>query len=79
MTEVRSVRVFDTPSGMGGSFTVSIVETLPDGETVRLRVWYGRASPHGWVPWRDWDGFRFEAKKAALSNERDMPLYKGRD
>lgn len=42
MTEVRSVRVYDTPSGMGGSFTVSIVEGLPDGETVRLRVWYGR-------------------------------------
>ena len=51
MTEIRFIRVFDTPSGMGGSFTVSIVEDLPDGKTVRLRVWYGRASRQGWVPW----------------------------
>ena len=76
MTEVRSVRVFDTPSGMGGSFTVSIVEDLPDGETVRLRVWYGRASPQGWVPWPEWDGFRFEGRRDRLSNPRTMPLFK---
>ena len=51
---IRHVEVFDTPSNMGGSFTVSIVREL-DAERVEVRVWYGRPTPMGWEPWKDWD------------------------
>lgn len=47
MSAPRSVTVYDTPSGMGGSFTVSIDRDI-DPETVEVRVWYGRAIPQGW-------------------------------
>ncbi|RWQ33366.1 MAG: hypothetical protein EOS21_29735 [Mesorhizobium sp.] len=36
----RYITVYDTPSNLGGSFTVSIVETLA-GTAVKVRVWYG--------------------------------------
>lgn len=75
MSARRSVEVYDIASGMGGSFTVEIVEDLP-ADRVKLRVWYGRASPQGWVPWRDWDGFHLEGDRAQLSNKRTMPLFK---
>lgn len=42
MAQHRSIEVYDTPSGLGGSFTVSIVREA--GERVTVRVWYGRAS-----------------------------------
>ncbi|NRQ18919.1 hypothetical protein [Ensifer sesbaniae] len=71
----RSVEVFDTPSGMGGSFTVSIVEELA-ADKVRVRVWYGRATAQGWEVWKEWDGYTFETERAALTNQRTMPLFK---
>ncbi|TCL87945.1 hypothetical protein C8J38_1278 [Rhizobium sp. PP-WC-2G-219] len=71
----RSVEVFDIPSGLGGSHTVEIVSELHGG-MVRLRVWYGRATVTGWEPWKDWDGYRFEADRAELKNKRTMPLFK---
>jgi len=43
---IRHVEVFDTPSNMGGSFTVSIVREL-DAERVEVRVWYGHPTPMG--------------------------------
>lgn len=39
----KYVIVYDTPSEMGGSFTVSIKREI-DLETVEVRVWYGRAT-----------------------------------
>ena len=73
--ERRSVEVFDTPSGLGGSHTVSIVQELaPD--RVQVRVWYGRATPRGWEAWKDWDGYTFATERAALTNKRTMPLFK---
>jgi len=71
----RSVEVFDIPSGLGGSHTVEIVRELQGGK-VRLRVWYGRATATGWEPWKDWDGYRFDADRAELKNKRTMPLFK---
>ncbi|ASY74388.1 hypothetical protein [Sinorhizobium fredii] len=71
----RSVEVFDTPSGMGGSFTASIVEGL-SADKVRVRVWYGRATAQGWEAWKEWDGYTFETERAALTNQRTMPLLK---
>ncbi|NKC05464.1 hypothetical protein HED55_27200 [Ochrobactrum haematophilum] len=44
MTKRRQIEVYDTPSGMGGSFTVEIIAHL-DHERVKVRVWYGRATP----------------------------------
>ena len=52
----RSVETFDTPSGLGGSFTVSVLEELAEGR-VLVRVHY---------PTRDWDGFQFAAARADL-------------
>ena len=43
----RSVEVFDTPSGLGGSHTVEVVEDLGNSK-VSVRVWYGRATATGW-------------------------------
>ena len=71
----RSVEVFDTPSGMGGSFTVSIAEELA-AENEWVRVWYGGATAQGWESWKDWDGYTFETDRAALTNQRTMPLFK---
>ncbi|WP_292489656.1 hypothetical protein, partial [Mesorhizobium sp.] len=71
----KHVTVYDTTSQLGGSFTVSIVETLA-GNAVKVRVWYGRATAQGWEAWKDWDGYTFQTDRAALTNERIMPLFK---
>ncbi|RWD28644.1 hypothetical protein [Mesorhizobium sp.] len=71
----RHVTVYDTPSQLGGSFTVSIVETLAEN-AVKVRVWYGRATAQGWEAWKDWDGYTFQTNRAALCNERTMPLFR---
>ncbi|MGI2036267.1 hypothetical protein ACRQ1B_28230 [Rhizobium panacihumi] len=71
----RSVEVYDIPSGLGGTHTVEIVENL-EGDKVRLRVWYGIATPRGWEAWEDWDAYEFEAARADLTKKRTMPLFK---
>lgn len=75
MSKRRQIEVYDTPSGMGGTFTVEIVAHL-DHERVKVRVWYGRATSQGWECWNEWDGYRFETKQAELRNRRMMPLYR---
>ena len=72
----RDVEVFDTPSGLGGSYTVSI--EAEDAERVRVRVWYGRPTSTGWESWADWDGYTFETTRGALRNPRRMSLYRDR-
>ena len=54
----RSVEAFDTSSGLGGSFTVSILQDLGDGR-VRVRVHY---------PTRDWDGYQFSVARSELKS-----------
>ncbi|MEJ7014771.1 hypothetical protein [Sinorhizobium meliloti] len=71
------MEVYDTPSGMGGSFTVSIKREL-EGESVEVRVWYGRATAIGWEPWPDWDGYTFNVARDQLKNRRVMALYSNR-
>jgi len=71
----ESVLVFDTPSGMGGSFTVSIVKELGDN-WVTVRVWYGRATANGWESWNEWDGYTFATTADKLINPRPMKLFK---
>lgn len=75
MAQRRFVTVYDTPSGLGGSHTVSIDREI-DAETVEVRVWYGRATPNGWERWRDWDGYVFTTRRDALTKERRLSLYK---
>ncbi|MCH4544110.1 hypothetical protein ABDF71_24515 [Ochrobactrum sp. WV_118_8] len=75
MRKGESVTVFDTPSNLGGSFTVSIASEI-DSETVEVRVWYGRATPSGWEPWKDWDGYTFQTRRDLLINQRVMRLRK---
>lgn len=38
MSKRRSVEVYDTPSGLGGSFNVEIVEDI-GADRVKVRVW----------------------------------------
>ncbi|MER9313248.1 hypothetical protein NKI51_28890 [Mesorhizobium australicum] len=44
--------------------------------TVKVRVWYGRATAQGWEAWKDWDGYTFQTDRAALTKERTMQLSK---
>jgi hypothetical protein len=73
----RTVEVFDTPSGLGGSHTVEVIDDIGHGK-VRVRVWYGRATATGWEAWKDWDGYTFDTSRDQLRNKRTMPLYKSR-
>lgn len=75
MSKRTEIEVFDTSSGMGGSFTVSIVREL-GGDAVKVRVWYGRATPEGWQAWPDWDGYTFETTRDRLTKRRMMKLFK---
>ncbi|WP_167481071.1 hypothetical protein [Mesorhizobium waimense] len=70
----RHVTVYDTPSHLGGSFTVSIVETLA-GNAVKVRVWYGRATAQGWAAWKDWDGYSFQTNRVALHKRADNAAF----
>ena len=39
--------VWDTPSGMGGTFTVTLIENDPAKDSVLARVCYGRLDEAG--------------------------------
>ncbi len=73
----KEVEVYDTPSNLGGSFTVSIIEEI-DETTVKVRVWYGRATINGWETWREWDGSMFVTTRDRLIKKRIMPLFSNR-
>ena len=63
--------VYDTPSNLGGTFTVTILERNDDAGTARVRVCYGRFREDGsYVPWPDWDGYTFVTGLDQLTNER---------
>ena len=68
------IEVYDTPSGLGGTHTVSIV--ADHGDTCEVRVWYGCATRQGWEGWPDWNGHTFTAQKSDLTNRRMMALKK---
>lgn len=74
--------VWDTPSGMGGTFTVTLLEDEPASADVLARVCYGRLDEDGrYHPWRDWDGYTFRVRRDELSNPRRFgdptPRYRG--
>lgn len=72
---MKAIEVYDVPSGMGGKFTVSILNEIDDN-IVECRVWYGRPTRLGWESWTDWDGYTFTTDRAKLSNKRMMALTK---
>jgi len=60
--------VYDTPSGLGGTFTVQIVEE--DGERCKVQTIYGGLDPIS-GHFRPWDDcLEFWTTRAELSNER---------
>ena len=61
----KEIQVYDTPSGLGGSFTVSVLSKSEDTDELVCRVWYGRFGFHGWESWRDLDG---------LTNPRQLKI-----
>ncbi len=69
----KEIDVYDTPSNVGGTFTVSIVKDLGQ-DLVTVRVWYGRPTEKGWKAWREWDGYRFNVNRARLTNPRKMTI-----
>tara|TARA_R110001606_G_scaffold233942_1_gene381506 strand:+ start:1062 stop:1301 length:240 start_codon:yes stop_codon:yes gene_type:complete len=71
----KTVEVYDFPSNMGGSHTVSIIEKL-DNNRVKCRIWYGHATWQGWQSWADFSGFEIECNQAELTNKRTMQLTK---
>ncbi|QYA10813.1 hypothetical protein [Agrobacterium larrymoorei] len=78
MHHAREIEVFDMPSNLGGTFTVSIEEEI-DAETVSARIWHGRATVHGWEAWPAWHGIVFPVRRALLKNRRSLALYSERD
>jgi len=57
--QAAPVKTYSTPSGLGGSFTVSIVEEV-DAATVKVRVHY---------PTKNWDGYTFTTTRDKLIPE----------
>ena len=71
MTITAETPVWDTPSGMGGTFTVALLEDDPACPTVLARVCYGRLDEAGrYHPWREWDGYTFRVARTELSHPR---------
>ncbi len=68
------IDVFSIKSGMGGAFTVSIVDESPD--SVLVRVWYGGATVNGWNSWGDWDGMKIKTTRDHLYNPAKQTLRK---
>ncbi len=77
MERQREVEVYDTPSNLGGSFTVSI-DAVVDEDTVMSCFWYGRPTVKGWEARQDWHGVTFPVRRELLKNPRIMPLYSNR-
>jgi hypothetical protein len=46
-TPLSGVEVYDVDSGLGGHFSVSIIQNLENGDVV-VQVWYGEFTNSGW-------------------------------
>lgn len=65
------VKVYDVDSGIGGHFTVSIVQELANGFVV-VRVWQGEFTEQGWKSFGLFDGKTFQTHHSKLFNHRDL-------
>jgi hypothetical protein len=71
----QEVEVYDTQLDLGGSFTVSIIEEI-DETTVKVRVWYGRATMKGWETWREWDSSMFTTPRDRVTKKRICRFFR---
>lgn len=79
MNITKTTPVWDTPSGLGGTFTVTILDDDGQSETVRVRVCYGRFDEQGqYEPWKDWDGYTYQTSRSNLTNPRPLGERKSR-
>ena len=70
-TPSGGIEVFDVESGLGGHFTVSIIQTLEDG-MVMVRIWHGRFTDSGWTSYGLFDGKTFRIHIGKLFNRRRL-------
>lgn len=63
----RSTPVFDTPSGLGGTHTVTVLRRK--GDSALVSVCYGTfRGGSQWESWPDWDGAEFWTPADELTN-----------
>jgi len=74
MDQQATITAYNIPSGMGGSFTASIIED--HGDTVKVRIWYGKPTPKGWKSWGEWDGSTRVVSKSDLTGEHQHKLIR---
>jgi hypothetical protein len=70
-TPDAGIEVYDVDSGIGGHFTISIVQSLEDGNVV-VRVWQGRFTKTGWTSYGLFDGKTFQTHRSQLVNHRTL-------
>ncbi|CDZ30153.1 hypothetical protein [Neorhizobium galegae] len=70
-TPDEGVEVYDVDSGMGGYFTVSIVQEMDDG-IVLVRVWQGEFIDTLWKSYGLFDGKAFTTYRSRLVNQRKI-------
>lgn len=69
----KATPVWDTPSNMGGTFMVTLIDDDGTSEVVTARVCYGRFRANGsYEPWPDWDGYTFGTRRDTLANPRSL-------
>jgi len=68
---VRGVEVYYVDSGLGGQFTVSILNDL-DGGMVEVRILQGNLTSSGWVSHGLFDGKIFKVSRLWLTNPRRL-------
>jgi hypothetical protein len=74
MNHLEPVTSFSIPSGMGGVFTVSIIDDL--GDKARVRIWHGQPTAKGWKSWGDFDGKTRIVDKNELKNEKPLKMVR---
>lgn len=68
---IEGVEVYDVDSGIGGHFTVSIVQDLENG-CVMVRIWFGTFTDTGWKSYGLFDGRTFRTHRSKLTNHRKL-------
>ncbi len=67
----EGVDVYDADSGIGGYFTVSIIQELGDGFVV-VRIWQGELIEMSWKSYGLFDGKTFKIHRNKLFNRRKI-------
>ncbi|KGD87657.1 hypothetical protein [Rhizobium sp. YS-1r] len=67
----KGVEVYDVDSGIGGHFTVSIIQDMENGVVV-VRIWQGEFTVSGWKSYGIFDGKTFQIHRSKLFNHREI-------